>query len=349
MKKALAITAGLLLVLSLSASYLVTALAAPQEQLQYTEHGIYGDLSAAEGLLLTRTLRLGKNMRWTSSLQFAEGSCRRETLLEETGEDLWRQDMQSRQAVTYGARLYSELCTLASMQMNSEMAMGKEGSIAKAIFDRTPAGESRTEQVLLKEYLDHYPIMWEVYSENVDVYMAGLSLTEDELLDPQTKQVLRDLEAFFRIPVLPQQCMYLAVEKDAAGNFLQCYEAFGQEAEPLLTERYDFSGSGVFAKDNCFLWFDNRTSFGNTVDTGLIPGGYGIYILPTGITGYEELRSGGTRPVWGILSDQLRVFYSLDPEDTVLQVEVSENEENLLALVRRGGHAFALVIDAKTG
>ena len=169
------------------------------------------------------------------------------------------------------------------------------------------------------------------------------------------------LSRFFRIPVLEGETITLRVSKDAAGKLKDYRVSRGMETD---TTGY-VSGSesnytwdaGVKAYGDCFTpycrWtytddtayftFFPRTNGGTLVDTSQIPGGYGIYALPYTSTPAENELGFDTR--------QLYNFYPLDPEWTVLNLNVSKDGRDLLILSEQEeeGRAKLTVVEIATG
>lgn len=134
------------------------------------------------------------------------------------------------------------------------------------------------------------------YPFNSDYYYIGFEPEEAEgydylrnysyLLDVnnQSKQAVnyRKLLDFIKIPVIKNQKVKLSAEWNSKTSTYNVK----QTSYYSLTDNNDDNDffslyfNATADKNNIYFWFSNKTSKGNLVETSLIPGGYGIYVLP---------------------------------------------------------------------
>lgn len=184
---------------------------------------------------------------------------------------------------------------------------------------------------------------FEVYPLDVSFDMPMALYPEMKQNGERYRQVTRALRDFFRIPMLPNQ--YIDIEMGE--NPEELFEITTEWDNTMDQDMFYMETECVYTDRNIYLWFDNTTSKGNRVDTSLIPGGYGIYVLPYGPMSQQA----GAKPDevnYDLNEDGLRVFCPLQEEDRILHVSLSLAQDRLLVYVDEQGKLLCKVLDANT-
>ena len=198
----------------------------------------------------------------------------------------------------------------------------------------TLAGEEKERVIRLKDYMDY---------RNFDITVV---VPTDEFswrfnwkdIRPFEQQVYDDFHAFFKIPVLEDETFSISLERDSKGNVWHLGGGTTQ------SDRFDFMAQDQYqcvTDKAVYFTFWNRTVKGNIVDTSQIPGGYGIYRLPFTADFDPETET-------GILTDQLEMVYSIDPQHLVFGLGCSLDKSKLLLHTCEEGEYVLTVLDSDT-
>ncbi|MBR5667291.1 MAG: hypothetical protein IKW95_06360 [Lachnospiraceae bacterium] len=199
------------------------------------------------------------------------------------------------------------------------------------------AGKPRI--LALSDYMDYYPMVEEVYPPGWELRVGFsshgyASLTEQDSIQDKTispfeaAMALRELKDFFRIPVLKGE-QWIMTENT-------------YNPDPLGTEHFEPKFINTNNDRNIFVTFCSLAENGQPVDTSLIPGGYGIYILP-----YVSSKENGGRKSY-IKTEGLRLFSPLDPNTDVRKLGMSLDGKTLYVIYIKNGEYFVRIIDAET-
>ena len=195
------------------------------------------------------------------------------------------------------------------------------------------AGKPRI--LVLSDYLDYYPMFEDVYPPGWDIGEHGyISLIGQDHIQEKTlssfeaAMAIRELKDFFRIPVLKGD-QWTMTENT-------------YYPDPVGTEHFVPIFINTNNDRNIFVTFCSLAQNGQPVDTSLIPGGYGVYILP--YVSSEE--NGGGKSY--IKMEGLRLFSPLDPATEVRKLGMSPDGKTLYVIYIKNGEYFARIIDAET-
>ena len=167
-----------------------------------------------------------------------------------------------------------------------------------------PPGDPRLKGTqLLRDYISYYSIR------------INIDLPEGEVPETETAPVNQALSDFLRIPVLEDEAVTLARDTFSGEDGWR-YTALPSSDSFALSAR---TAQGA---DACYFTFNPRSAQGRPMDTGHIPGGYGIYRLP-----YTLPPDGGAPEIH---ADQLELVCPLDPAVEVHQLSLSADEGRLL-------------------
>lgn len=126
----------------------------------------------------------------------------------------------------------------------------------KELAEETGPGEEKTKQIVLNQYMEYFPIM----------VSLGI-MREDESLSEAYSD-------FFRIPV-PESAMYtISLQKNNQGDITRV------EGGKLEKENFKWKSTSTRTEEACYFTFSCYYGEGLSVETDLIPGGYGIYKQP---------------------------------------------------------------------
>lgn len=341
MRKAVAILLVLVLGTCLGAATAVRELAATQNQVVFTETTLYGDISAAEGLTVTKQVQMSGNIAWNSTLRFFNAGFTYKTTSDYYN-NVW--EMNLGEPFYDGVFLY-DMISSSYQTSGSDLSFLASGmSKAQAeLADQTPDGEIRARTIRLADYYEYYPIEANISLPNV-IY-GGFSdmLTEEDYNSPEL-YAARAMIEFFKIPVLPDERYTIGIEKGENGTIIS---SWGQSVDGR--DAFSISTSSVVAEDACYFYFSNRTYNGRLVDTSRIPGGYGIYVLPYGWVKAEDYHGYDFYEGGDVFVDQLRVFYPIDPEAEILDLSLSDNQKTLLLHTAEKGKCLLTIISTETG
>lgn len=342
MKRALALLLALVLVTSAGAVYAAKELEAPADQVVFTEQTLYGDLHAADGLQIRKQEQLGGNLVWDSTIDFS-GSGFTDTTEHLYVNDVWNDPRYQKPGFGYnGITIYSELNNSyegdggAYMYMSEGLTMAQNELIAE-----TPKGAEKEKILRMTDYFQYYPLMIDIQLPSILYGMYPEMIHSDEN-ESREIYAIRTIQEFFRIPLLNNEQYKMGIEKDEDGNVVRAWGGSLEEGD-----FYPVNCFSVASDKACYFYISNRTANGNPVDTSLIPGGYGIYILPYGQT--ETKGDDGTHYGYDVFVDELRVFYPLDPQTRILEMALSEDQKTLLLHTEENGKHVVTVIQAENG
>ena len=327
-------TACLLLALTvlLAAGVIVSAcaIAAPRADVRFQENVRYGDPSAASGAAVSLRASLQNRLVWDSDIAFSDGGYTYTTdhTFSVTGVS------EQTQRVYAGVEFYPTLDFAITGEYSLTLDYGSFlNSLYDALLADTTPGTTGYRTIRLADYFDYYPF-------EIDLSLPGLSLSNPRgRIDGNTSQEQAVTEAFlefFRIPMLPDQYLELNIDRDMDGG------SHSRGTSSVQTgDRFDLYSNSITGRNACYFWFSNRTNKDALVDTSLIPGGYGVYILPfsTDEDGLAE----------SVDLTGLRTFYPVDPETRIRYLGITADGTQLLLHTVEDGQYFVTIIDAKTG
>lgn len=248
-----------------------------------------------------------------------------------------------------------------------------EAALPEELLDRLDSSKLE-ETIRLADYLEYYPLINEIvaggpvydlrltkntkywgYDEISHAASMGISLGllenevyADQVGEADLKEVRRRvtdindrLMSFFRIPVLPDEKLVICSKgvKEEFDSYTKYERTINYSPD---SDYYDPTVYTV-CMDNAFLFtFDTRTHNGEIVDTSLIPGGYGVYVLP--FTRREDDQHAPSVDL-----DGLRLFYPMDPKTKICDYVISPDGGKLYIVYTLDGKCHMAVVDTKTG
>ena len=206
------------------------------------------------------------------------------------------------------------------------------------LADTIGPGEEAETEIYLKDYMDFYEYTIRLKIPGTDIYRnAGWS--NKAVKQEQEKYAIEKLNEFFKIPVLEDERHSITIGKNEHGEI---YHTGSGNGESDLFYMWTFN---AIAENELYFTFDTHSRDGVVVDTGLIPGGYGIYCLPFdgSLEGSEENADRISADV-----DGLKMVYSLDPQIDVMYLHLNENRDKLILHAEESGKYVVTVIDVTT-
>jgi len=353
MRRALAITVCLLLALSLGTSFFAREALAAADQVQFRQEVRYGDVSAAEGLVIDERLTLDDHLFWDLRFVYGEGGFSAETGYS-FNESRKREPHFGSPDTSFV--MYDYIDDAVTSDGTTKVSLDPRGGITRAFSDlmaETPSGTRGEKTVRLADYYQYYPLSAYVQIDEggSSVYVAGGDpslLLMNERSGPEAYFAHR-VHEFFRIPVPEDQYIKITVFNSggvqAAGSAeTSGYEGFdeGHDAFSLMTQ-------SAASEDAIYFWFGNRTNYGDIVDTSLIPGGYGIYRIPIGRLRFEDQDGNVTEQERAALVDGLSLFYPVDEEAMIQHIWIDKDGKTLILHVVDDNKYYVDLIDAASG
>lgn len=161
-----------------------------------------------------------------------------------------------------------------------------------------------------------------------------LVLTEDNLKSEPVSQteaaeVFLKFSELLKIPVLSDEQWQLS-------------EGTQSDWRPIGKKYYCPEFYNVGNEEALFFTFDAKAKDGSCVDTSMLPGGYGIYKIPT----YHEVRNGINFQLYEY--DKLQMFYPIKQDWSILKLGITLNGKALLLVYAADGECHARIMDSAT-
>ena len=337
MRKTLVIFLALVLVCGCGAALAAQAVGALREDITFQEHIFSGNPAAADGLTVQLNAGMQHKLNWESTVQFSAQDYRAETSFCFLPAGQAEQPEMSYRGVEIN--FYHDAATTGSDDVFGF------STAYQSLLDTLSPGESGSRTIRFADYYDAYP--FEFYIDLPGVRYETLANWENVSEDSEWlgERAQAALGRYFRIPVLPDEYVELGIDKDMDGK-----GSARSISSVMDGDRFWMNTECVVTDDACFFWFSNRTDQDKLVDTSLIPGGYGIYMLPYGPLSPEAEASafygGNTNEVY---TDQLTCFFPVDPETRIEHLWLTPDKTRLLLHTVENNIYYVTLIDCKTG
>lgn len=304
----------------------------PADQITYTENVLLGDPSSAEGVTVSARYDYMDHLVWFSDHRPAEGESTDTDFRYYTSHTPFSDEL-----VYYGVDM--EVVSAWEMDWDYEIENtedpGKFQGLMKAYYDlymETEEGELTNTYIRYADSCDYYPLFgfvdapgltysyWEAYEECYNAYS-----------DSRLIGVTRAFNDYFRIPVLEDDWVQVVIDKRYSGSVS---ESIDVSESRKGADCYSMGSVGAVTGDTIYFTFNAVTDQGNTVDTSLIPGGYGLYAIS--IAGDV------------VDCDSLRTVCSLDPTHVPQEMWVDEAHDLLMLRTEKDSIWYLTVIDLET-
>ena len=275
---------------------------------------LYGDPSIAEGVDILVRNHFGHKLLWETKLTLAEGA------QPETDFTFSNQSIRIKTEPQYtGVTIQTSGDVFQFLSSIPEYAKTKYSALAEALtkeVDAVPKGTSKTFTFNFAAYLEYYPLEGQI---DLPGYQTVFSEIQPWMQD--SEEIARRFNDFFKIPVYGEFSAEFEINKTSSSS------TYG--AKPYID--YYPSFTGVATENVCYFTFDPVTEKGGVVDTGHIPGGYGIYSLP-----YEGNQ---------LDFDRLKMVFALDPTQRYEGMSLSGDGKRIRLLTWQGENLMLTVID----
>lgn len=275
---------------------------------------IYGDQGLLDGAEIRLVNDISNTCLWDSHIRFDNGKLISETSTEPEEGYIFA-DYYDKAKGNNGFYQDYDLIRDISGYLENEYNIFDE---VKKMGDEIKASDKNDLSIKPSDYCDNYKINWSLTRgrttwslETVEQRPENDTTTYDENLDKFTE--------FFKIPIVKDETYSIERVVDDEDGREKVYYSVGRNYD---REYFDFAMNSAFGNGKAFIYFDNRTSKGNRVDTSLIPGGYGIYSFDFGLSvdGREY-----SDPDMGTM----RVILPFD-EDTIIKKMYLSSDEKYL-------------------
>lgn len=215
-----------------------------------------------------------------------------------------------------------------------------------ALYRDTPVGNNAEKLIWVKDYCDYYPLRVKIstdtgsykyssiYADNSNKYG---NIYADNDYD---KQITQEFNDYFRIPVLEDEYMLLHGNRynGSIGSYTE-YDMFVDSGVEGY-DHFELSTVSTATDTVSYFTFVPHSAFGETMDTSLIPGGYGIYAVDIMKNAQNfKLLTPGT----------LRTVLALDPSLTVRQIRTSADDKLLHVYAWSGNQLMLFTYDLASG
>ncbi len=334
---------------------------ATQDDVVLTEHTVFGDVRAADGLTVTSGADLGDHLFWNTVYTLGADSAphtetrycvtrdrsgngsvvtkpqitlstevRAETdftqAVELTGMTLSEIKAQNFDVSTQDGRPFREVAT--------DPALGLSAAY-NALYMDAPIGEEVSMRVTLSDYYDYYPI-------DADVSIPTVYWSNNDYIDGDhekgsefyARKVFMD---YFKIPMPDDITMEIHLTRSDVSGM-----SWGSSVTADKDNTFHMNTVSAGTATDCYFAFDAHTYNGDIVDTSEIKGGFGIYRVS-----YHKASGSDC----GLDADSLAMVYPLDPSHYI-HAMYTDNTDTQLFLVtedRAGaGELILSVIDLAT-
>jgi len=329
----------LALAVALSGAVWVTAEAVHSiDDVVYTQRTVSGDPAAADGLTLQHKVTYKEYLHWDNTLTFADGEHVSETKFTYTSD----REYESRPYEYSGVMIWKNANADFDPSVPIEKLTGFS-KITRELYDETAVGEIGYRTVRLSDAYEYYP--FDVQVDLANNYFSGYDYLywQDDRVDDAYytgwMHIYEGFNDFFRIPILTDEEYGISIDKRRDGGY---GSSFGMTEASVNQDQYYMETYSVAAETGAWFIFNTHTNQGNVVDTSLIPGGYGIYYLPAEHTEFYHFD--------GILVDEMRCMYSMDPVVEVQSLHMNADDTKLIvSYLDEEKTLWVDVVDAETG
>ncbi len=322
MRKTLALFLALIIALISAYSLAFTAVNKEKDNVIISEKYIYGDKSYAENVDVKFKALYSENLLWDIKYDIASGKA-------ETDFSIYKNRIPREFEHTNELRLYSNLhySSYGNIPVNNK---GIDRAFLELAKTATPYVDAK-KVIYISDYTDYYPVTVDASLENF--YLD--SSFHSQLRENET-ELIKAIEDFFKIPVQKDHRIQISLQIDENGNITHTGTATATEEDTY--EGFSFYANSVVTDKECFIYFYDRSEYGEKADTSEIPGGYGIYRLPYSSTGTYVTFD----------TENLKNVFPLKNGESIYQIELSADKKELYMMSQKNNVIHLTVIDAKT-
>lgn len=294
-----------------------------------TENHIYGDKSFAENVDIKLNMQYRENLLWKLNYSISDGKT-------ETDFSIHKNRIKREYNDNITFTLYSGL-HYGSTNLDYADNLGLNKAYRELVEEAKPYEELKR-TIRLIDYLEYYPIIIDGYFPNGAFSLNTTIINPTYIMDEKEKELVKALSDFFRIPVMKSHEVEINVLVDEKKNILQTGSSCNDGEREL--DEFNFGAESVVTDKECFIFFSNKTRFGDIADTSKIPGGYGIYRLPYSYSEYDKKIS--------FDCERLENIFPVDKKEEVQQLKLSADKKDLYMISLNGNKSYLTVIDSES-
>lgn len=329
MKKTLIITILIFLITISSAIFVIAKVNSYNEKIILTETVFYGEKTHFEDIIVTSISSYQNRLFWETKNEISNKNSV-STIFSYFSEKIPELSNYEKKPfdmfvnLTYGFNTSIPYEDLSPLQ-----------KIYTDMYNECHENERIEKTINISDIYEYYPLN---YIVNIDgVYWSGNDYENLMSDEKNSEKNIHDVFGeYFKIPVLKNYMIDISVSRSK--NSISVGSGI---SEGCIEYNYNTDTVSTCTKDTVYFSFANKTSYNIPVDTSLIPGGYGIYA-------FNYSKESGSDTNTGIDSDSLRNVYTLNPDESVIALSVSNDEKNLLVLSTTQNQSIFSVIDIET-
>ena len=342
MRKSLILLIILLLASGIFLKWSADQLYSLRDQVTIEETTIIGDIAAAEGLHATLKTTLDNNLFWTTSHTIGSNQEPETEYLFDTGNSSRSYTYRSSNGIEYALNYDLD---------HKEIIYDDEGQFTgmakayKELYDATPDGRHGEKEVLLKDYLDYYPLFasFDILGKGFDLYQRyDFASYDDYFSGPvEAKYIFND---YFKIPVLEEETHTITISKENTGHTSGWSSGIGGSDNGDFYHPETYS---VVTGDTVFFLLKMRSEVKDVpMDTSCLAEGYGIYSFSFETKVRANQSYAPEYPVVDPYS--LHNAYPLDPLTRIIAFAGSNDVSYLHLLSELDGKYWFTAINAET-
>lgn len=343
MKKVLlALSLALILAVS-TAAYGASAVFATRDQVVYTEERLAGDPAALEGVTVNARATQNYQLYWNSTFSPARPEMQHTEYEFFEVESYDRFQTGKREIWEYrGLSLYCH--PSKALEYAEEELHENPAPLAQAYRDLakgTAPGQDASRELLLKDYMEFYPLDYGMFAPGVDSFGTGVEGYEQY----SEEYICAWLENYFRIPVLEDEYCEISVHR-TDGEHISGWGFGGSNTN--TGDRFYMGTMGAVTEAAAYFAFDAHSDGGKLVDLSLLPDGFGIYRLPFTDVSLEG-GTGSGRVVKCVDVHNLEMICPLDPNLRLRDLTIDYQLEQLMVHSIEEDTYFVTFVDMDTG
>lgn len=341
MKKVLLALSLVLILAASTAAYGASAIFTTRDQVVYTEERLFGDPAALEGVTVNVRSTENYQLYWNSTFSPAHPELQHTEYEFFEVEAYDRFQTGKRELWEYGGlSLFghpSKSLDLAEVELHENPA-----PLAQAYRDLAKGmapGQDASREILLKDYMEFYPLDYGMFAPEVDSFGTGIEGYEQY----SEEYVCAWLENYFRIPVLEDEYCEISVRR-TDGEYISGW-GFGITN---TGDRFAMGTASAVTEEAAYFSFDAHSDDEKLVDLSLLPDGFGVYRLPFTDVSLEGVTGSG-RVVKCVDVHNLEMICPLDPNLRLLDLTIDYQMERLMVHSIKEGTYTIIFVDMTTG
>lgn len=290
MKKAFVLFIGIFLLGLTGICVLPGYILKEADNVTLSEQVILGDKAIVEGVTVNTANDSMRHLLWNTEFLVGrkpvtefEFSAKRRTAKPMLRGEAWMAQSDY-SCIVLSNRMSGGWSSSSTGSVNLEGGLIEESGLVEAykrLATETAPGKELSRQIFLSQYMEYFPVAVTVHG-----------IWSDEALSKAYAE-------FFKIPVPKDATYTISIRKNQSGNITQA------EGRPGEQNIFTWRSVSARSEDACYFTFYHYTLDGTRIDTGMIPGGFGVYRQPYAL---------GAEGVY-MNPEELSMVYSLEEEN----------------------------------